>query len=249
MTDDGRRRMRVWAIAEAVNGLLVAGLFALFVPWKTPAVNVVFLLYAGLALAAGHGLWRGQRWGWRLGLVGGAIGLVAGLVVITGLLSSFFYLHGTFGDFGYGASIATLMVISVPLQVLLLYPCLKLKGLLAPPVRAAFDAKGPWLRVIFGLCVLPFVCGFAVHQHYVLDPLDPVPEAARVQAVEYVRARMMKKPSPSLDALDGIAMGEGPLFVTVWYRGRVGYRMFGEGPDLALAVEQQRRANDDDDDQ
>ncbi len=228
--------MRVWAVAEAIYGVIIGGLFVFFVPWKTPFVNVAFLAYAGLALAAGHGLWRGHRWGWRLGLAGGLVGLVAGLVVIAGLVSSWFYLHGTFGDFGHGASIASLLVISVPLQLLLLYPCLKLKGLLASPVRETFDAKGPWLRVILGLCLLPFLLGFAVHQRYVLTPLDPVPEAARVQAVEYVRARMMKREPPGLEALEGLAMGAGPLYVTIWYRGRIGYRVFGDGADLAEAL-------------
>jgi len=229
--------MRIWGVAEAVYGIIIAGLFVSFVPWKTPWVNMLFLLYAGLALVAGHGLWRGHRWGWRLGLWGGLFGLVAGLVVIAGLLSSYVYLHGTFGDFGHGASIASLLVISVPLQLLLLYPCLKLKGLLAAPLRTAFDSKGPWLRVILGLSLLPFLFGFAVHQRYALTSLEPVSETARVQSVEYVRARMMKEKAPGLEALAGVPMGAGPVYITIWYRGRVGYRVFGEGADLAEALE------------
>ena len=236
MTDTARRRMRIWAVAEAIYGLVIGGLFVAFVPWKTPLLNGAFVLYAALALAAGSGLWRGRGWGWRLGLAGGLIGLIAGLAVTAALVASWAYLHGTFGDFGHGASIAALLLVSVALQAFLLYPILKLRGLLAAPLRARFEAHGPWFRVILGLSTLPFLLGFVVHERYDLDPLPPLSVSQRALATQYVRAAMTRDPLPDLSPLKDQPAGAGPVFVTVWHRGRIGYRVSGEGVDFSEAL-------------
>ncbi|MCA9539822.1 MAG: hypothetical protein KC620_13085, partial [Myxococcales bacterium] len=104
MTDEARGALRFWAVAEALHGLAIAGLAAFALPWKSPGYNLALLALAALQLAAGHGLFRLRRWGYRLALIGGALGLLAGVLIAALLVASWAYLRGTFGDFGRGAS-------------------------------------------------------------------------------------------------------------------------------------------------
>jgi len=206
------------------------------VPWKTPAINAVVLVYAALHLAAGHGLWRGWRLGWRLGVVGGLIGFVLGIALVPALIGSWAYLHAIFGDFGRGASIAALLFASVAVQVLGLYPALKLHGLLRAPVRRDMAGSSNWIRAIVGLAVVPIVVGGAVHLRYGLDPLDPVSADGRSQAMAHLRAAVDGAARPETPALVGVPVGPAPLYVTLWVDGRIRARITGDGADLARAV-------------
>lgn len=236
-----RRSLRRWAVAEGIGGLVLAYVAIALVPWKTPAINVTLLAYAALHLAAGHGLWRSWRLGWRLGVVGGIVGLLLGTVLVTALVASWAYLHAIFGDFGRGASIAALLFASVAVQALGLYPALKLHGLLRAPVRAAMAGGAHWFKVVVGLAVVPFVAGIAMHVRYELDPLPPVAEAARDQSVAHARAALSGGERPAMPALEGVPVGPGPLYLTLWDGGKIVARVTGEGADLAEAV---RRASD-----
>lgn len=231
-----RPALRRWAVAEALGGLCLLGLAITLIPWKTPAINIALCAYAALHLAAGHGLWRGRRWGWRLGLTGGVIGFVLGIILVSALVGSWAYLDGIFGDFGLGASIAALLFASVAVQALLLYPALKLVGLLRAPVRRVMQGGDTLRRALLGLLCLPFVFGLAVHLRHDLDPIDPVPADARAAATAHLRAAIAGVARPALDALTGLPVGAGPLFVSWYVDGRLGARVTAEGDDLAAAV-------------
>ncbi len=241
-TETTRRSLRRWAIAEAVGGLLLAVVAIALIPWKTPAINGLILAYAALHLAAGHGLWRGWRLGWRLGVIGGMVGLVLGVALVSALVASWAYLHAIFGDFGRGASIAALLFASVAVQVLGLYPALKLHGLLRAPVREQMAGSARWIRVVFGLSALPLALGIAMHVRHDLDPLPPVSAEVRAQALAHVRAAVDGKTPPAMPALAGVPLGPGPLYATLWVDGRIRARVTGEGDDLAQAVSRAAQA-------
>jgi len=109
------------------------------VPWKTPWVNALGLAYALVALAAVPG--------WRSGAAGLAARGGRGLAgawpapAWSRLVASWAYLRAVYGDFGVGASIGALLAASAALQVLGLYPALKLRALLRSEVRQDLGAR------------------------------------------------------------------------------------------------------------
>lgn len=236
LSDATRRSLRLWAIADAIGGLVLAYLAIALIPWKSPGINIALLLYAALHLVAGHGLWRGWRLGWRLSVFGGLVGFVLGVVLVSALIGSWAYLHAIFGDFGRGASIAALLFASVAVQALGLYPALKLYGLLRARVREEMAGGRGWLKAVMGLSALPLLVGLALHVRHDIDPLDPVSSVGRQQAIGCVRAALDGSTRPPLDALEGLEVGPGPLYATLWVDGRVRARVTGEGDDLAAAV-------------
>lgn len=247
MTDDTRRVFGFWGVVSIVYALVVGLAAGFLLPWKTPAVNVAFLAYAVLNAAAGAGLARRRRIGHRLGVIAGGLGILACAMVVAGLLASFFYLKGVFGDFGLGASIGALLFASVALQVLGLYPALLLRALLARRVREDLGLGGGLLKLILGAVILIPLAGAAAGAAPGGGELDPVPIDARERASEHLRAAATGREGGSLDALEGIPAGDGPLHVTVWHEGRRAARVRGDGDDLAGAVEDAGRelANSD----
>ncbi len=243
MQDLTRRSFKTWAIAELCYALLLATLVVVFVPWKTPLANVLALLYCALSLAAAPALWRLSRWGWRLAVLGGLLGLLAAVLVCGGLLLSWAYLRTVFGDFGEGASLGALMFASVAAQLLGLYPALKLHALLRREVRNDLGGARALLALIGGLLALPLLLSLGVMLRFqVWDRLPAVPEEGRQQAVVYLRAALEGGAQTELGALQDLPLGVGPLVVTLWMDGKKMLRVYGEGEDLAAAV---RDAADD----
>lgn len=231
-----RPALRQWAIAELIGGLALLATAIALIPWKTPAINVLICAYAALHLAAGHGLWRTRRWGWRLAIIGGLIGFALGIALVTALIGSWAYLHAIYGDFGLGASIAALLFAGVAVQALIFYPALKLHGLLRAPIRSAMAGGDGLRRAILGLLLIPPVAAVALHLRHDLDPIDPVPAAAREATIAHLRAALNHAPRPALGALAGLPLGPGPLFVSWYDRGDLRARVSAEGRDLAEAV-------------
>lgn len=234
--DPVRAALRRWAIAEAIGGLVLAAIAIALIPWKTPWINVILCAYAALHLAAGHGLWRARRFGHRLAVAGGLIGLALGVAVVTALLASWAWLHGTFGDFGLGASIAALLFAGIGVQALVFYPALKLHALLRAPIRAALGAGKAPARAVAVLLLLPPLAALTLHARHDLELIAPVPHDARAAALAHLRAALTGAPRPSLDALRGLPVGAGPLHVSWYHRGKLRARVTADGEDLAAAV-------------
>ncbi|MCA9547655.1 MAG: hypothetical protein KC613_24800, partial [Myxococcales bacterium] len=238
VTPAARRALRFWAVAGTAYGGLLAAAVAVFVPWKTPWINALLVAYGALWPVAGHGLWRTRRWGWRLGVGAAFLGLLAMVLVFAGLLGSWSYLHGIYGDFGHGASIGALLFASVALQVLGLVPALALRALLRADVREAMGAGKGWLRAVLGVGLIPLVALAYGHWLGRLPTIEPLSEAQRTLAVRYLRAALERTDRPALDALKGVPTGPGPLFATVWHDGNLVARGQGRAEDLAQALEQ-----------
>ncbi len=236
------RTLRSWAWIAAGHGVLIGLVVTLLVPWKSAWVNVALLLYGAAQLAAAVGLWRRARWGWRLGLVTALIGLVLGLLVVTGLLLSWLYLRAIYGAFGYGAAIVCLLFAAVAFQVLGLVPALQLRALLRREVRGALGpAKGSWCG-LFLVLLVPLVLAPLSFFPFWLHPIAPVPVGARDQSLAVLRAAVAGKERPAAPDLAGVPLGPGPLHVTLWVRGRAVARVTGTGANLAQAVDDAARA-------
>ena len=174
MQDFTRRTLRTWATADAVYAAVLVFLATAIVPWKTPAANVALLAYAGLFAAAAPGLFRGARWGWRLGIVASAVGLVSGVIVVGAVMASWAYLRTVYGDFGRGASVAALLIAATGFQVFGLFPALHLRALLRREVRADLGVGRGVGRGVSGLLVLPVALAAWMPLRYGLDPMAPI---------------------------------------------------------------------------
>ncbi|MCB9545443.1 MAG: hypothetical protein H6706_06045 [Myxococcales bacterium] len=233
-----RRTLRFWGVAEGVHGGLLAAAVLGFLPWKTVWINLALVAYAGLHLAAGVGLFLRKRWGWRLGIIAGLLGLVALVIVASGLLASWAYLHGIYGDFGLGASVGALIFTSLALQVLGLVPGLLLRALLREAVRRDLGGGRGIIRTALGLLVVPFALALVVHLRYAMPDVEPVSAAGRAEAIAHLRAALKGEPRPPMPTLAGVPVGAGPVWVTLYRGGEPAARVQGDGPDLAAAIAQ-----------
>ncbi len=232
-----RRTLHLWAWIASAHGLVIAVTAAALVPWKSPAANVALLAYAALQIATGLCLWRRPRWGWRLGLASGLFGLAAGVLVVTGLLLSWLYLRAVYGAFGYGAAIVSLLFAAAGFQLLGLLPALQLRALLRREVRADYGPARAARGGIALLLLVPVLAATAAYLPFRLRPVAALSPAARQQSVAVLRAALSGAARPAAPALVGVPTGPGPLFVTLWDRGKAVARVTGSGADLAAAVE------------
>jgi hypothetical protein len=242
--DDGvgrvRRALRLWAVADGVYATAVGLLAILVVPWKSPGFNVAVLLWAASLLAGAPFLWRGHRFAHRLAVVTSLLGLAGALLAVAGLVASWAYLRAAYGAFGAGASLASLLVAGMVFEVLGLYPALRLHGLLREEVRRAMRAgkTGP-LIVVAALVLLPLPVGLAVTARYGLSPLPPLPAEAARAALSALRLELdgrEQEAAAAARALPPLAVGPGPLFVSLWDEGKLVARVSGSGDSLASAV-------------
>ncbi len=242
MQDLTRRTLRTWAVVEPLYGLGVAAVAAWAIPWKTPAANAALLAYGALSVAAGIGLGLRRRWGWRLALLGGWLGLAAAALLTAGLVASWAYLRGVYDDFGEGAALGALLAASGVLQVLGLVPALKLVALLRREVRADLRGGGLARRASAGLLLLPVLGGLAGHRAADLDALPPVPAEGRAEALAAARAVLAGEAPPEMPHLAGVPVGPLPLRLGLWARGEERFHGEGDGADLAEAVVAAARA-------
>jgi hypothetical protein len=236
VSDFTQRTLRTWAVVAALHAALLAAVAVVLIPWKTAWVNGAIIAYALLQAVTAPGLWRTTRWGWKLGLVAALLGLAAGVAVVTGLLSSWLYLKAVYGVFGYGASLVSLLFAAVAFQLLGLVPALELRALLRREVRRDLGtARGARfvLLVLLWLPLLSLPLVFAPHR---LVPVAPVSSEARSQSVALVRAALEGEPLPATPALEGTPLGPGPLYVSLWSRGKLLVRVSGHGGDLVDAT-------------
>ena len=236
-SDFTRRTLRAWAVFEVLYGVAMILLISLYLPWKSPVYSGALVAYGAVHIAAAPGLWNIRPWGWRLALAGGLAGLLAAVLVVTGLVSAWAYLRAIYGDFGRGASIGALLFASVAVQVLGLYPALLVRTLLRREVRADVGASRHWLKVLVGMGLVPLLVPIWVSSHFAMPTRPTVEPSARATSIVYLRAVVDGHTTlPDLHALERIPAGAGPLFVTLWEKGEIALRVSGEGETLADAV-------------
>lgn len=257
--------LRFWGLAELLYGALICWLALTFIP-KHPWLPGLLATYGALSSVAGLLMLARRRAGWRLSLSlgGAAISLGVGLCALTALAG--YYWLSVFGVLGWGVAISSGLLISGLVQLLALYPCLKLRALLSEPVRRYFSQGGalsawpqraPYLALIIILSA--GLTGWQLGRSVTLPPLS---QGQRDATLAYLRATLegVKAPiiegAPSLSpatlsaseraeeleqllsSLKGAPLGPQPLTVTLWAGGARLARVTGRGRDLAGAVQE-----------
>ncbi|HEY0707822.1 MAG TPA: hypothetical protein VGG33_13545, partial [Polyangia bacterium] len=232
------RALRVWAVSDAIYGSLIAVLAVVALPWKSPGFNLAFLAYAALLVGGAPFLYRGQRWTYQLALVTCLLGLVAPIAIAAGLVASWAYLRSAYGAFGAGAALGALLIAGVVIEVLALYPALRLHGLLRREVRAGLRVgRGPFIAAAI-LMLLPLPVGLAIHLRHRLSPVPDADPTVMAVALQTLRAALEGSNTvvPPSDARLTTPLGSGPLFVSLWSEGKLVARAEGDGATFGEAI-------------
>ena len=255
--------LRFWGVAELLYGGLITWLALTFIP-KHPWLPGLVAGYGALSSLAGLALLGGQRAGWRLSLMlgGFAISLGVALCALTALAG--FYWLSVFGVLGWGVAISSGLLISGLVQLLALYPCLKLRALLTEEVRRHFSRGGAlsaWpQRAPYLAILLISTAGLTGWQLGRSAELPLLSGAQRDASLAYLRATLEGEHTPMangaelltpstlsaqerreardklLKSLEGVPLGPQPLTVTLWAGGARLARVTGRGRDLAGAL-------------
>ena len=136
---EAERALRFWGLCELSYGALVLWLSLSFIP-KHPWLPSLIASFGGLSALAGLGLALRRRGAWRLSLALAGFAVTLGVALCSLTVMAGFYWLSVFGVLGYGVAISSGLLISGLLQLLALYPTLKLRRLLSDPVRRYFSA-------------------------------------------------------------------------------------------------------------
>ncbi|MCG5051646.1 MAG: hypothetical protein KA712_01675 [Myxococcales bacterium] len=222
-----RRTLRFWAGANALYGLTLAGVVLRFVPWKWPAASLVLLTFFALHVATAPGLWRAQRWAYRLAVGAAFVGLGLAVVAVTGLVSSWAFLKGVYGSFGEGASLVSLLLAATVAQVLGLYPALLLRALLQADLRTHFGGARAAGVLLGMLLALPPVLAFDTWGRYRMPEAPGWSMQTAEAALAFVRAHLEGRAPGGGSGVTAEQTDE--LFVSLFVAGRVVARAHGRG--------------------
>ncbi|MFN3196860.1 MAG: hypothetical protein ACE366_00390 [Bradymonadia bacterium] len=235
--DFARGTLKTWGVISIVHGLVMVLATWFGIPWKSPMINTLLIVLGLGGIVAGVLQWRGGRLGWRAGQVVASIWLVLGTLIIGGLLMSWAYLKGIYGDFGRGGAIASMLVALVAFLVIALVPTLHLRALLRKEMRLAFGAGDKIKAAALIIALLPLPVAWWAHsQHHLAPEVPALSAAGQLQAVQLLKARMQGADLPPTPDLDGAPMGPGPVYVSLWGRGELAARVGAESTDLKSAL-------------
>ncbi len=227
---------RFLSIAEILCGLVITAVIVFFVPWKVPALNALLCAYGALCVMGGAGLFAQKRWGWHCSVAVSFLGFLFCVLIATGLVASWAYLRGIFGDFGQGASIVALLLASVALEVLGLFPTFALRALLRSKAQPAPQISRIISAASLTLCALPFLAGFVVSLIYSVDSGKPFPINVQTESIAYVKAAIKDRPLPQLTDFDGDFSESHPIFISLWSKGELIARSQGSGDSYSEAL-------------
>ena len=108
--------------------------------WATALMAVIPVA----VLAMGVGSLLRNRLGWRIAVAGGAVLLLATIVLLGFLLASAAFLSGVYGAFGTAAASGILGATFLMIELVALVPALQLKYLLTRAGRRAFGQPPLW---------------------------------------------------------------------------------------------------------
>ncbi len=234
---EAKRTLRFWALCDVIYGVALATLVLTFVPWKWPLANVVLLTYLAAHVATAPGLWRQQRWAWRMATTTAFVGLSLAVISVAGLVASWAYLKGVYGSFGKGASLVSLLLAATAGQVLGLYPALRLRALLRHCVRAQMQAgraAATGMGVVLGLCLgLPM----GLYNHHRMVVQAPTPVATAQAALGWMRAALQTS-APAEAAELRLPLRHETLIVSLFDGGHMVARAQGQGATWQQALKQ-----------
>ena len=212
-----------WAIADGIYGGLLATLSWHFIPrttaklpelvWGLSAWGVLHVLLAFLTILSLSLSLKGiQNSIWRCNVTISILTVIFGIILSTLCLTSGLYWLGVFGVLGWGVFISSLLLISGVLQILILYPALKLRRLLSHRFRSSFKGGGIPLRLL-KLCLIAMVLSGilgAYHGHISTDNYLSPQERGLITS--YLRATLEGAPfTPAQNRVDAQGLLQGPL--------------------------------------
>ena len=266
-----------WGRLDLIYGGLITWLGWNFIP-KSEWLSWVLVLYGGLIVLSALGLISGHlihisnitshinihRFSWRLSVLLSLVGLTLGISLGGLCLASGLYWLGVYGVLGWGVFISSGLLLSGVVQLLLLYPALKLRRLLSDEVKHFFKggrAAKRWIQ-LFLLFQLIFILlgGYAGH----MSELEPMTLEAKTTVTQYLRATLEGKKvhlssdglltpiyqnssgidqnEGSLTRLRGVKIKEGALLVSLYAGGRRIARVMGRGHDMEAATKNAARS-------
>ncbi|MCB9709302.1 MAG: hypothetical protein H6714_10990 [Myxococcales bacterium] len=231
-----RRTLCTWALLNAVYGGTLAAIALWLVPWKTPWVNVVLLGLALLHGGAAPGLCRMKRWAWRIGIVASLFGICVGCATVIGLWTSWAYLQGIYGDFGYGTAIAALGIAGLAFGVLGLFPALELRALWRREVCDFFDVSfSGWPIGMIAFVAAGLLIGLGYGMAWMPEE-ERIPEDAARAATRVLQAALKEDKPNATHAVPAFDLKGQPLYLTVWHHGVMLERFVSEAPTLDVAT-------------
>jgi hypothetical protein len=234
------RALRVWGVSDAIYGVAIAAIAGVAVPWKSPAFNLAIIIYSVALVGGAPFLYRGRRWAYLLALVTGLVGLSAAIAIAVALVASWAYLRASYGVFGAGASLGALLIAGVVIEVLALYPALRLHGLLRREIRLAMRVGRAPIAATLALVLLPVPVGAAVHLRQRLVAAPESDGTVMAAALQTLRAGITETRAPAADPAGATSLATslppGRFFVTAWHDGQAIARVEGGGATFAEAV-------------
>lgn len=257
--------LRFWGFAELVYGLLIIWLALTFIP-KHPWLPQALAGYGGLSILAGVFMLKQQRLGWRLSIFLGGFAILFGVLLCALTALAGYYWLSVFGVLGWGVAISSGLLISGLVQLLALYPCLKLKTLLSESIRQSFSEGGvlsnwpqraPYLAII--ILLSSALTGWQLGRS---TPIASLTIEQQNASLAYLRATLEGVPAPVIGGvpslspavlssqqqaekktqllalLKAVPLGPHPLTVTYWAGGTRLARVTGRGRDLADAIQE-----------
>ena len=262
-----------WGVLDVAYGLLISILAWRFIPIETariPALpwfligwGVLHTVLGSLSLISRKKSPQSvRRQIWRAHLYLSWSTLAAGVILGSLCLMSGLYWLGVFGVLGWGVFISSLLLLSGVIQLLILYPALKLRRLLSSPFRALFSGGGVALLALKITLSLPLICGLLGAYSGSLTEGEHLTQSQRDAVTAYLRSTLEGSPvTPAGSAVsaDGVlnkpikdqpASSEIPdpllplkglssqalIYVSFYAGGALIVRVSGRGHDLATAT-------------
>lgn len=211
-----------WALADMIYGGLLTTLSWQFIPrttsklpelvWGLSAWGTLHIILACLSVLS-LSSFRGLKTSiWRCNVIIAMLSVIIGIILSTLCLTSGLYWLGVFGVLGWGVFISSLLLISGVLQILILYPALKLRRLLSLEFRSSFKGGGvPLLFLKLGLIVV-FLCACLGAHYGRMSTDDYLSPKERGLITTYLRSTLEGAPfTPAQDQVDAQGLLHHPL--------------------------------------
>lgn len=231
-----------WGIFEVIYALIVGGIAFKFIP-KNPIFPIGLMFFAALHLISGIGLILQKKKLWRLSILLAYLSLLACLILTSLCLSSVFYWLQVYGVLGYGVGIAGTLLISGVLQLLGLYPALKLRALKDPAIYYFFEL-GEGLKLGIWPLILPLTSIFIGIYFGHMPTYEKLDEHQKNGITQVFRDLLVEDGDADFKLaqlklnLEQIPKQHEQIFVTLWMNGQRQLRVSGSGDSLILAVSQ-----------
>jgi hypothetical protein len=240
------RTLIKWGIIEVIYAFIIGGIAFKFIP-KNLMFQMGLMIFAVLHLISGLGLLLKKKSLWQLSLLLGYLSIFVCLILTCLCLSSVFYWLQVYGVLGWGVGIAGSLLISGVLQLLGLYPALKLHILKSKEI-ADFFKVGEGLTIGKRIVYLPLISVLIGTYLGYMPTYDRINDIQKNAITQVFRDLLIEDGDPDLRLaqlklhLDPVKAEvksqKEQIFVNLWMNGERQVRVSGNGDSLYEAVAQ-----------